>query len=49
MHCNIVALHTERQIMFAAIERFITRWMAPLSHELARMPATAQRNILIGF
>ncbi len=35
--------------MIAAIERFIARWMAPLVHELARMPASAQRNILIGF
>lgn len=34
--------------MFAAIERFLTRWMAPLADELARMPPSAQRDLLIG-
>jgi hypothetical protein len=35
--------------MFAKIQRLIARFMAPLAHELARIPATAQRNLLIGF
>lgn len=47
MQCNI--LHcTKGQNMFAAIERFLTRWMAPLANELARMPPSAQRDLLIG-
>lgn len=44
LHCTLKGAD-----MFAAFERFIARWMAPLAQELARMPASAQRNILVGF
>jgi hypothetical protein len=35
--------------MFAKLQRLIARFMAPLAYELGRIPATAQRNLLIGF
>ncbi len=34
--------------MFAAIKRLLGRWLAPLANELARMPPSAQRDLLIG-
>jgi hypothetical protein len=35
--------------MIAAIERILDALFAPLARELARMPASAFRNILAGF
>ena len=35
--------------MFAKLQRLIARFMALLAYELGRIPATAQRNLLIGF
>lgn len=47
--CNAIFRTAQKgQNMFAAIERFLALWLAPLANELARMPPSAQRDLLTG-
>jgi hypothetical protein len=42
-------MHTKETDMARALESFIDRLMAPFAEELARMPASAFRQLLNGF
>jgi hypothetical protein len=48
MRCNILLHRTKELPMARAIESLIDRLMAPFAEELARLPASAFRQLLNG-